>query len=888
MSDVPPAGWWYRLLLRLQPRSVRRDFGEEWLETARLRDEAAARGGRISWMVHRSREGGGALIAAFAGRGARAGEAGMLERSRQDLRFGWRSLVRSPGFLIMAVAVLGTGIGAATTIFGGVNAVLLAPLPFDEPDRLVDLWESNPDFGWEQAPVAPANMLDWRERVEAFADVAAYRGGSMGGVTWIDGEGRPNRLATVQVTGNLFDLLGLRPHLGTFPTFSDSWADGEPWVVVSHEFWSQRLGADPDAVGTSMELDGARARVRAVLSRGARFPTDQADLWVPYGWARSAPQEAWFRRAHFVQAVARLAPGASVEEARSQLGVVATRLQSEHPDLNRNMGAGLTPLRDQLVADLAGPLRTLMAGVLLLLVLACVNVGNLFLTRAVGRSDELSLRRAIGAGPGRIVGQLLAEATIVAALGGLLGIGLSLIGIRALQALHPLGVAGVTAVAVDGRVLLFALTVSLGSVLLFGLGPSLRAAGRALPVGLTRGGRGGTGPGGRGRGRGLVPIQTALAVMLLLAAGLVTRSLGRLVAQDAGIQPAGVWTFDLSVPESRYPDRDAVLGFFDRVVGEVEAIPGVTRAALTGGLPLTFSGWTSGLVARDWEPGRVAFEIRHRASSPGYFEVMGVPLLEGRTFRPADGLTDEPVAIVNRTFAERYFAGEEVLGRLVTFEREPTESSVWRTVVGVVGDERQGSLRLPADPEVWQPMPQDWGRARTVVLKLEGESAELRRALEGAVGAVDPLVPLGSLRSMDEIVNEASADARFLSLLLGLFAMLAVVLAAVGVYGVTAEVVRRRVPEFGVRMALGASRTEVVRMVLGRAAAPAGLGVLAGTGIALLGAGVLEGLLFDVRVRDPLSFTAAPTALFLVAIAAAWGPAQRAAGADPMRSLRAE
>lgn len=888
MPDSPP-GVWFRILLRIQPVSIRRRYGAEWLDTAVRRDRAAAERGVGVWVRHRVRETGGAAAAAVAGRWSfDRREVGMMARWRQDVRYGVRSLRRSPGFVAAAVVVLGAGIGATTTIFSGVHAVLLAPLPFEEPDRLVGLWERNPDFGWERAQAAPANVLDWRERVDAFDDVAAYRDGSVGGATWIDTQGDPRRLATVQVTGNLFDVLGLRPHRGSFPAFDDTWSTGEPWVVVSHRFWTESLGADPGAVGRSLDLDGTPVRIRAVLEPGVRFPTEEADLWTPYYWDPGAPGEAWFRRAHFVRPVARLADGATVEQARTQLDAVALQLQGEHPELNANMFAGLTPLRERLVGDLGRPLRALMVGVGLLLVLACVNVGNLFLARAWGRLGELSVRRAVGASPERIVGQLLAEALLVGLAGGAVGIGLSVVGIRLLTVLRPLGVAGVTAVSLDGAVLAFGIATSLGAALLFGTIPAVRAARSAAPVALA-GGRGAAAGGGRrGLGRGLVPLQTGLAVVLVLAAGLVTRSFGRLQAEDAGIVPEGVWVFEIAIPGSRYGNRDAALGFFDDLLERVEAIPGVERAAVTSGVPLTFSGWTSQLVARDWEPGRVAFEVRHRASTPGYFEVMGVPLLEGRGFRAGDGLDGEPVAVVNRAFAETYFPGESALGRRVTFDREPTESSVWRTVVGVVGDERQATLSQPPDAEVWEPFPQDWGLTRTVVVKRTGEADDLRGALAAALSEVDPAVPLGTLRPMEAIVDAASADARFLSLLFGSFATLALLLAAVGIYGVTTQVVRRRVPEFGVRMALGAPRRTVLRMVLLRALGLAGVGVGVGTLVALAGAGVLESLLYGTGPRDPLAFTAAPLVLLAVAVAAAWWPASRAARVDPVRSLRAE
>ncbi len=872
---------WLRLLVRLQADSVRRTYGDDWLATARQRDADAEQRGPWALGAHRCREGLGAVRAAWRGRVGRfivREEVGRMETWIQDVRYGARSLVRARGFTVVAVTVLGVGIAATTTIFSGVHAVLLAPLPFDEPDRLVGLWERNPDFGWDQADAAPANVLDWRERVEAFDDVAAYRGSSLGGVTWT-GDGGPRQLTAIEVTGNLFSVLGVQPLLGTLPDFDDSWAGGEGWVVVSHGFWSEALGGDPDAVGRSLELDGAPARIRAVLPPGVRFPAEGVDLWRPYAWNRAARDEAWFRRAHFVTPIARLAPGVRVERARAELDAVALQLQREHPTLNSNMFAGLTPLRAWLAGDLAGPLRMLMAAVGVLLLLACVNVGNLFAVRAVGRADELAIRRAVGAGSIRIARQLLVESLLIGAAGGALGIALSVGGIRVLSRLRPLGIAGATEVELNGAVLVFAVGVSLAAALLFGLGPALRAARGTLA--RKRGVR-------ASLGQGLIPVQTALAVVLVLAAALVTRSFARLQGEDSGVDPEGVWTFELSAPAARYQDVAGLLGFWSDIVERIEAIPGVRRAAVTSGIPLTFAGWTSQLVARDWAPGELAFEVRHRTATPGYFDVMGVPLIEGRGFAPGDGLDGPPVAIVNQTFVATHFAGEAALGREITFDREPTENSVWRTVVGVVADERQRSLGLPPDPEVWEPFPQDIGRTRQVVVRFEGDTEGLRPALAAAVHDVDGGVPLPRLRSMDSVVEAASADAAFLMLLFGLFAALALVLAAVGIYGVTAQAVRRRVPELGVRLALGARSGEVVRLVLVRALVLAGTGVVVGAVVALVGAGVLESLLYQTPPRDRLAFIVAPALLLGVALVAAWVPARRAARVDPVRSLWAE
>lgn len=887
-----------RILLGLQPRRVRERYREEWLETARAREEEARERGAGALFRHRLREVTGALRSGATGRmggGAAGGDpAGGRTRTRevgmgrfiQDLRYGLRSLTRAPGFTLAAVAILGVGVGTATVMYSAVHAVLLAPLPFAQPGQLVALWERNPDFGWEQAVAAPANMLDWRDRVEGFQDVAAYRE-NVFGATWIV-DGEPRQVGVTQTTGNFFQVLGVRPALGTLPTWDDTWSTGEAgYLVASHAFWRDALGSDPEAVGRALTLDGRDFRIAAVLPPEMGFPSREVDLYASYAWAPEYETQAWFRRAHFVTPIARLAPGVTPEQAADQLDAVALQLQEEHPELNTNMFAGLTPLRPWLAGDLTGPLRVLMAGVCVLLLLACVNVGNLFLVRATGRGREISVRRVLGADGGRIVRQLLSEGLLVGAAAGGVGVLLSVVGIQALQALRPVGIAGATTTELNGPVLAFAVAASLLSVLLFALWPSVHAAGGELAARL-RSGTAGSGRDRRMLGQGLVPVQLALAVLLVLGAGLVTRSFARLQSEDPGVDPAGVHVFTLSIPEGAYPDRDAVLGFWDRVEEEVEAIPGVESAAVTTGVALAFSGWTSQVMGRDWSPEEVAFEVRHRASTPGYFETMRVPLLQGRSFTATDGLEGERVAIVNRRFADLYYPGEDPVGEEITFDRVPDENSVWRRIVGVVGDERQRTLSLPPDPEVWQPLPQDWGHTRTVVLRTGAEIPELGRTLQERVARVDPLIPVVDLRSMEEVVAAAAADARFLLVLFNVFAGVALLLASVGVYGVTAQAVRRRVPEFGVRMALGAERSAVSRLVLRRVLPLAGSGVAAGVLGGLLATTLLDSLLYQVGTRDPLTFSLVPLGLLAVALVAAWIPARRAGRVDPVRSLRAE
>ena len=898
MADPPGAGL-YRVLLALQPRGIREAVGDDWLATALARDQAIAREGPARLRRHRLREVWGALLSGIKGRmggpvrGMGPGRRNELdgrrmrgmERLRQDLRFALRALRRAPGFTAAAVLILAGGIGTTTAMFSAVHAVLLAPLPFQDPDRLVTLYERNPDFGWDQATAAPANMLDWRERVDAFADVAAYQE-NVGGTTWLD-EGEPRRLGVVNITGNLFGLLGVRPAMGRLPDMEDTWVGPEPWAVASHAFWISHLGASPDAVGRLLDLDGVPTRIIAVLPQGVRFPSPEADLWRSYGWDPLAREQAWFRRAHWVRPIARLRPGVEVEQARAQLDAVALQLQDEHPELNRNMFAGMTPVRGWLVGSLDGPLRALSVGVVVLLLLACVNVGNLFLVRAGTRSGELSVRRTLGAGRPRIVRQLLVEGLVLGLAGGVLGLGVAAGGIRVADALRPVSVGGGPGLSLNGAVLAFALGASLLTVVIFALWPALVVTRGDLASRLRAGGRSELGHRHRPLGERMIPVQVALAVVLVLAAGLVTRSFAHLQGVDPGIDPEGVHLFGISLPEAGYPDGEAVVTLHDALVERLESLPEVESAAVTSGVPLTFAGWTSQVMGRDWDPEQVAFEVRHRAATPGYFDVMGVPLLRGRTFEAGDGIEAPYVAVVNRAFADTYYPDGDALGQEITFDRSPDENSIWRTIVGVVGDERQRSLVAPADPEVWEPMAQDWGRARLVVLRTNGAPPDLGAAIRAVLSELDPTLPMIRLRPMQEVVDDASADARFLLFLFNVFGVLAFLLAMAGIYGVTAQSVRRRVPEFGVRLALGAGSGAVSRLVLVRVLGLALAGTLGGVALGAAGGRLLEALLFGVGARDPVTFLLVPAALLAATLLSAWLPARRAARVDPVESLRA-
>ncbi len=807
----------------------------------------------------------------------------MLENGWTAFRAALKGLVRAPGFTLTAILILGTGIGSATTIFSAVNSVLLAPLPFDRPEELVAIWERNPEKGWDRTVAAPANMLDWDERVEAFSGVTGYEDG-LGGYAWLH-DGRAEEVLGIEVAGNFFEVLGVRMEHGRGLTPENDWVDrGGPAVVLANRFWRDQFQADPGVVGRTIELDGADVLIAGVAPDGFTFPAADVQFWHSFAWESDIPRSAYFRRAHWMSVIARLKPGVEAPQAQAELSAVALQLQEEHPDLNRAMFADLYPLRESLVGDQRRPLMLLFGAVGLLLAVACVNVGNLQLVRAGARTRELSVRRAIGASSGGIAGGILLESALLALAGGLFGWVFASFAVARLTALREVSVAS-GAIEIDGAVAVFSIVVALASGLLFGAVPAWRASRGDVSDALrTR-----SEQSGRGRiAAGFVTAQVGLAMTLVLGAGLLTRSFNAMRDVDSGINPEGVYTFALSAPMSRYPTIESILGFWDGVLARVESMPGVESAAVVQGLPLTGAGWTGDFVMPDWEPNRVGFELRHREATPNYWNVMGVPLVSGRLFTEQDDLESPPVALVNQAWVNTYSPDQNPVGRRFVNATEYDDTTPWIEIVGVVGDEHQMGLTTPPAPEAWRPLHQDMGHSRRVVLRMAPGIVPSRAAVEAMVAEVDAQIPTTDFQPMTLLVERASRDAAFMVALFGSFALIALLLAAAGIYGVTAQTVRSRIPEFGIRLALGSAPAGLERRALWKGLQPATVGVALGGVVGLGAAGALRGQLFEVGTRDPLTFASVAGLLILVALAAAWLPARRAGRLDPVRSLRAE
>jgi len=884
---------WVRWILGMAPRSFRSRYGEELLATYEARAEASGREGR-SW-AFAAREVAGAtwlvcrLWLGFDGaaRRERAGEGSVLEQLRHDVRCAVRALRRNPGFSAAAVGVLALGIGATSAIFAVVNAYFFRPLPFADPDRLVTVFETNPEFGWVHATAAPANLFDWREQVDAFVDVSGYS--ELTDELTLFREGEPGIVTGTEVMGNFFSALGVSAALGRTFRLEETWLGEDDVVVLSHTLWVSHFGAAPNVVGQVMELADRTSLIVGVMPEGFRFPDDDVQLWYPIGWDRAATAEAWFRRAHFVRAFARLASDITHEEADAELQVVARRLQQQYPETNSVMGAGIAPMRDFLLRDVRTSLTVLLGAVFFLLLLACTNVANLMLVRAGERSREVALRRALGASRSRLIRQMLTESSLLAGLGGAVGLGVGWLGARALAATVPMGIDGATDLALDYRVVAFTLGTAGLSALLFGTAPALGAAvgdsGRALSEG---GHRSTAGRGGLRAAGLLVSVQVALALLLVVGAGLMVRTFTELRRVDPGFRAEGVLAVQFAVQSARYPERDDVLSFYDRFADALEARPGIERVGSVAQLPLDGPSWSSQFQADDWPPERVGFEILHRRADRGYFEALGIPLLRGRMFESTDGPEDALVVVVNEAFVQEHFPGEDPIGRRIAFDRAAGPESTWYEIIGVVGDQRQQSLSRPARPEVFESRDQDWGRNSWIVIRGSGEPVDLVPTVRAVLHEIDPLIPIARVRPLDAVRAESMARERLVLTLLGVFGVVALLLAAVGVYAVTARAARRRTQEIGIRLALGARGADVMGLMLRHGVGVVALGLVAGVLAALVATRALASLLYGVEPTDPATLGAVVALLGGVAIAACYIPARRATAVDPLTSLRSE
>ncbi len=804
----------------------------------------------------------------------------------RDFRYAARSLLRTPAFTVLAVAVLALGIGATSAIFSLVSAAWLRPLPFADADRLASLWiDLTANGGPPRVEISPANYVDWQTRSQSFESMAPIVPGSFNLTS--DG-GEPERLAGVRTTSSLFATIGLAPLLGR--TFVPDDGTGEPVAVVSEGFWLRRLGGDPAAVGRAITLDGSPHLVVGVVPRDFRFPRGEVDVFVPTRWA---PEVLAQESSYFWYLVAKLRAGVSIEAARAEMAAIATALRAESPA--RGLPATIEPLRETLargagpVADIVRPaLLALLGAVGLVLLIACANVANLILARAAGRQKELAIRKALGAARGRVLRQLLTESVLLAATGAVVGLGIAAACFGYLSRLLPATLPASAGLALDWRVLALTTGAALVTVLLFGAGPAFAAARRDI-------GLGGRAVGTRGRAARrlrttLVAAEIALTVVLLAGAGLLLRSYANVLAIDPGFDTDGLLVAETVLSESRYRTSADYDVFYRRVLDEVRALPGVDGAGYASYAPLTTAGGRS-VVFLDGRPRPEPAEILRnlattRSASPGYFETLGVPLLSGRFIDERDARAAARNVLVNEALALKYWPDGNAVGQRISIG-----GGEMMTVIGVVGDVREVGLDAPVEPGVFAPLDQVEGvfmRPRHLVVRTDGDPLALASAVRSVIRAVDPDQPVSSARAMSEILDAQLANRDTQLTLIGAFAGMALVLAAVGLYGVLSYTVSQTTNEIGLRMALGAPQVTVVGSVVRSALGTA----LVGTGVGLVAAFALTrtiaSFLYGVSPTDPLTAAAVAGVLLLVAGIAAFVPALRAASVNPMTALRAE
>jgi predicted permease len=806
-----------------------------------------------------------------------------LDTAARDLRYAIRQLRRSPGFTAVAVLTLALGIGANTAIFSVVNAVLLRPLPYKDPSQLVILQEIDPRVG--DVSVTYPDFLDWRQQSHTFAQMAAFhnKGFNLSGVE------QPERIVGYGVSPNFLSMLGVRPVLGRDLLPAEEKQGTEPVVLLGYKLWQSHLGADPQVLGRSIMLDGQSFAIVGILPPTFGF-LGKSDVIAPIGvWAGKLMD----RGNHCdLGVLGRLAPGATIAQARTEMGTVASLLAQQYPATNRDEGVSLYTLRDQFVGDARPAILVVFGAVTFVLLIACLNVANLFLVRSTARAKEISVRLALGASRGRIIRQMLTESFMLAVLGGGLGIVMGAWGITGLGHLMPPDSFQTMGVQMDLGVLVFTAATIVLVAVAFGLGPALQASRQDVQGALKERGRGSTSGTAQHRLRGmLATAETALALVLLVGAGLMLNSLYHLLQVSPGFQPDRVLTMEMDLRSTQYSRPAAISNFWQQVLDRVRAVPGVETAAVGTNIPLTDNHDRSDITI-DGLPAPAAGNSPHpdwHVISSGYTSALGVPLLRGRSFTDTDNETAPPVALINARMAQRFWSLEDPIGKRFTWGHpEKSKDIKWITIVGVLGDTKLYGLANPSRLEIYLPFRQELANDMNLIVRSAADPASLISAIRESVAAVDKDQPIFGIKTMRQVVDDSESTRRVTLVLLALFSALALVLAAIGVYGVMAYNVERRTQEVGIRVAFGAQKKDVLRLVLKEGTRLTLLGVAIGIAAALGLTRLMSALLFGVSPTDPLTFLGVAIVLTLVSFAACYIPARRATRVDLMVALRYE
>jgi putative ABC transport system permease protein len=815
---------------------------------------------------------------------AGGGRTNVLADFWNDLRYAIRLQRKNPGFTIVAVIALALGIGANTAIFSVVNTVLLRPLPYKDPERLVMVWEEATKAGYPQDTPTAANFIDWRDQNQTFEGMAAITDESFN----LTGSGEPERLEGQRVSTSLFPLLGVEPQVGRVFTAAEDQPGSERVVLLSYGLWQRRFGGDPGIVGKTLQLNGASYTVVGVMPARFQFPTPDDEAWVPIAFTQ---EDAANRGRHYLRVVGRIKSGVTLPQAQADMSTIATRLQQQYPQTNTDLGAVITPLHEHLVGDIKPALLILLGAVGLVLLIACANVANLLLARAAVRQKEIAVRIALGARSSRLIRQFLTESVSLSILGGLVGLAIAYVGLIVFKSFIPENVSQARAISIDYKVLGFTLLVSVATGLIFGLAPAIQSVRFNQAETLKEGGRdAATGGSGKRLRSLLVMAEVAISLVLLIGAGLLINSFLRLRNVDPGFRAENLLTMKIVLPDLKYERRVQRSAFYTDLVQRVQSLPGVRSAAVTTNLPLYLQGNSISISIEgrpEPPPGQEPIMVT-RIISPGYFDTMGIPLLKGRQLTDQDTDDTPNVVVISETMARRLWPGEDPVGKRIAIGRIESPDD-WIQVVGVVKDVRQFELNAEPKPQMYLSHRQfGFFDARDLVVKTNVDPASMAGAVRKAVWEIDKDQPVSNIRTMETILADSIARQRFSMLLLAIFASVALVLAGVGIYGVMSYSVAQRTHEIGIRMALGAQTSAVLKLAVGY-----GLKlVLAGIGIGLVAAlaltRVMSTLLFGVTATDPTTFTLISLLLIAVAAIASYIPARRATRVNPIIALRYE
>jgi predicted permease len=809
------------------------------------------------------------------------GRSNVLADFINDLHYAARMQLKNPGLTIVAVITLALGIGANTAIFSVVNTVLLRPLPYKDPERLVMVWEDATKQGYPRDTPTAANFIDWRDQNQVFEGMAATVDESFN----LTGTGEPERLEGRRVSASFFPLLGVEPQIGRVFSAAEDQPGSQHVVVLSYALWQRRFGGDPSIVGKSLTLNDETYVVVGIMPRRFQSPTSDDQAWVPIAFTA---EDAANRNRHYLQVIARLKPGVTLTQAQTEMTTIATRLQQQYPQSNTDLGAAVTSLHEHLVGDIKPALLILLGAVALVLLIACSNVANLLLARAAVRQKEIAVRVALGARRTRLIRQFLTESILLSTLGGVIGLAIAFTGLILLRSFIPETISQAREISIDLKVLGFTLLVSVATGVIFGLAPAIQAARFNQIETLKEGGRdAATGSSGKRLRSLLVMAEVAISLVLLIGAGLLINSFLRLRNVDPGFRADNLLTMKIVLPESKYERRIAI---YTDVLQRVESLAGVRSAAVTTNLPLYRQGNSISVQIEgrpDPPPGQEPIVVT-RIVSPRYFDTMTIPLLTGRELTDQDTATSPRVAVISETMARRFWPNEDAVGKRFALGRIRTDQD-WFNVVGVVKDVRQFELTATPKPQMYLTYRQiGFFDSQDLVVKTDVDPASMAATVRNAVWEIDKDQPVSNIRTMEEILSVSIARQRFSMLLLAIFAGVALVLAAVGIYGVMSYSVAQRTHEIGIRMALGAQTGAVLKLAVGYGMKLVAAGIVIGLIAAFALTRLMATLLFGVTATDPTTFALISLLLVAVAAIASYVPARRATKVDPIIALRYE